>query len=73
MDGVVSAYLTNRETRTSHEHLLILLARIWVVKVLMEPGAQDIRDRLRQVAPSALILGVDRIAKDAKIGLLGVG
>lgn len=44
-----------------------------MIQMLVEPGAQDIRYRLGEIAPPAFTLGIDRVAHDPEVGLLGVG
>lgn len=41
-----------------------------MIQMFMEPRAQDIRHRLRQIPPPPFRLGVNRVAHDPKIRLL---
>lgn len=43
-----------------------------MIEMLMEPGPQNVRHWFWQITPSALRLGIYRVAHDAEIGLLGV-
>lgn len=67
--SVTKSHLTNWKSCPRHKHLLILFTGIRVIKMLMEPSPQNIRNRLRQIPPSPLRLRINGVSHDSEIPL----